>query len=265
MRALGVAPSAALALDEAPRLPGSRRWVIPEQRRPLVPPHPLVAIRELSDPPDAAPALPSASSGSDLPRADDRTLALALQSEHPKAPAVAWLRFSPMVRRILRRSFGPGSDVEDLVQDVFLLLFRRVETLREPSTLSAFVIGITVRVAQAELRRRRVRRWVGLSSGPELVDHRTAVDDPDAREALSRFYALLQQINPRDRMAFVLHHIEGLDVATVGAALGVSVPTVRRCLSRAWHRVVLLAGRDPSLADYVSRLRPTGGFRRDPG
>lgn len=240
----------------APRLPEPRRWVISSVRRESSPSR-LVAIRELSD---TTPA--SLGTGVvDLPKADDPTLALALQREDPRAAAVAWTRLAPMVRRILRRSFGPGADVEDLVQEVFLLLFRRIDTLREPSTLKAFVIGITVRVARTEIRRRRVRRWVGLSSGPELLDTRVAVDDPDSREALARFYAVLQRINTRDRMAFVLHHIEGLDVATVAAALGTSSPTVRRCVARAWKRVVLLAGKDPSLVGYVSQLDRNGGSR----
>lgn len=193
---------------------------------------------------------------------EDAALALALQAEDPKAPAVAWTRFSPMVRRVLRRSFGPGADVEDLVQEVFLLLFRRVSTLREPSTLRAFVIGISVRVVRSEIRRRRVRRWVGLAPVPELLDTRVAVDDPDSREALGRFYQLLQQINARDRMAFVLYHIEGLDMTTVSAALGTSVPTVRRCVARAWKRVVLLAERDATLVGYVSRLQAEGDLGR---
>lgn len=236
-------------------LPEPPEWSIPDRRRQAAPCRHFVAIRELSDaaPEGAKPAVV------DLPQADDATLALALQSEHPKAPAVAWARLSPMVRRILRRSFGPATDVEDLVQEAFLLLFRRIETLREPSTLKAFVIGITVRVARAEIRRRHVRRWVGLAQGSELPDTRVTTDDADSREALARFYALLQRLNARDRLAFVLHHVEGLDVQSVAEALGTSVPTVRRSLARGFRRVVLLASRDASLVNYVVELEGKNG------
>lgn len=238
-------------------LPNWPGWAIPDRRRQAVPSGLSVAIRELSE---VAPA--SAAPGAvDLAHADDATLALALQAEHPKAPAVAWARLSPMVRRILRRSFGPGADVEDLVQETFLLLFRRIESLREPSTLRAFIIGITVRVARAEIRRRRVRRWVGLANGSELPDTRVTVDDPDSREALARFYDVLGRINARDRLVFVLHHVEGLDVQAVADALGTSVPTVRRSLARGFRRVVLLAGRDPSLVAYVTGLDGKKGAR----
>lgn len=196
---------------------------------------------------------------------DDATLALALQNEDPRAHVVAWTWLSPVVRRILRRTLGPGGDVEDLVQEVFLLLFRRIDSLREPATLRAFVMGITVRVARAEIRRRHVRRWIGLSSGPELLDQGAAAVDLDSREALVRFYAVLDRINTRDRTAFVLHHIEGLDLATVATALGTSTPTARRCVARAWKRVVLLAERDPRLVEYLQSKQeggPARGTRR---
>jgi RNA polymerase sigma factor (sigma-70 family) len=78
----------------------------------------------------------------------------------------------------------------------------------------------------------------------------------DAREALARFYKILDRIRPRDRVAFVLRFVEGMGVAEVATAVGVSVPTARRCFTRAWERFTLLAGRDPFLAEYVASLRP---------
>ena len=64
--------------------------------------------------------------------------------------------------RLIRRSLGPQHEVEDIVQDVFLCLFGRLHTLRDPVALRAFVIAITVRTARYEIRRARVRRWVGV-------------------------------------------------------------------------------------------------------
>ncbi|HEY8945683.1 MAG TPA: sigma-70 family RNA polymerase sigma factor [Polyangiaceae bacterium] len=202
--------------------------------------------------PTHAEALPETKPA--LAEADDTSLALALIAGDAFAPRIAWNRFSPMVRGMLRRSFGPASEVEDLVQDVFLSLFRNVSKLRQPATLRAFVIGITVRTLRYELRRRRVRSWIGLSPNPEIGDLRVVHPDTESREALVRFYELLDRINTRDRTAFVLHFVEGMDANEVAVALNTSVPTVRRCLGRAWKRVVLLAERDPALVDYVAKL-----------
>src|SRR4051794_23189325 len=94
---------------------------------------------------------------------DDATLARALIARDPQAPRVLWQRFAPMVFRMLRRSLGPGHDVEDLAQEVFLCVFEKVRGLREPAALKAFVISITVLTTRTELRRLWVRRWVRLS------------------------------------------------------------------------------------------------------
>jgi RNA polymerase sigma-70 factor, ECF subfamily len=201
----------------------------------------------------AAPRLPSPS----LVEADDATLARALMAKDPGAPRVAWGRFAPLIRRILRRSLGPQHEVEDIVQDVFLCLFERVHTLRDPVALKAFVIAIAVRTARYELRRARVRRWVGLSRTSELPDLRVVNADTSSQHALIHFYRTLDRINPRDRTAFVLRFVEGMEAAEVAAALDVSVPTARRCFTRAWERVTFFAQRDPFLVDYLGQLEVT--------
>jgi RNA polymerase sigma-70 factor (ECF subfamily) len=192
-----------------------------------------------------------------LAEADDAALARALIAKQTAAPRVAWSRFSPLVRRILRRSLGPQYDVEDIVQDVFMCLFERVHTLRDPVALKAFVIAITVRTVRYEIRRARVRRWVGLSRTAELPDLRVVHADSTSRHALIHLYRTLDRINARDRTAFVLRFVEGMEASEVAAALEVSVPTARRCFTRAWERVTFFARRDPFLVDYLTTLEVT--------
>ncbi len=211
-----------------------------------------------SKPIPKAPAPPLASI-SDLTSADDATLSRALRDESPNAQRVAWERFSPLVRGIVRRSLGPEFDAEGVVQEVFICLFQRVGTLREPNALRGFIISITVLTVRTtlrtEVRRQRLRRWLGAQQETEPKSLRLVPEDMDAREALARFYQILDRVNPRDRVAFVLRFVEGMGVSEVAGAIGVSVPTVRRCFTRAWERFTLLAGRDPFLAEYVAALR----------
>ncbi|HYP91306.1 MAG TPA: sigma-70 family RNA polymerase sigma factor [Polyangiaceae bacterium] len=208
-------------------------------------------------PSEAPSTAAAAASRAALGEANDATLAVELIAKNRDAPRVAWSRFSPLVRRILRRSLGPQHDVEDIVQDVFLCLFQRVHTLRDPVALKAFVIAITVRTVRYEIRRAKVRRWVGLSRSAELLDLRVVNADTSARHALIHFYRALDRINQRDRTAFVLRFIEGMEAAEVAAALDVSVPTARRCFTRAWERVTFFAKRDPFLVDYLNELEVT--------
>jgi RNA polymerase sigma-70 factor (ECF subfamily) len=183
---------------------------------------------------------------------DDAALARALMGDDPGAPRVAWQRFAPMVHRILKRTLGPTADVEDLVQEVFLCLFDRVKTLREPKALKAFVIAIAAMTVRAELRRRRTRRmfWLEVANSPPPPVH----PDPEGRQALKHFYQILDRLGDQDRTAFVLRFMEEMELTDVASALQTSLSTTKRRLARVWQRVALLADRDPALSHYLSSL-----------
>lgn len=183
---------------------------------------------------------------------EDRAIARALLAREPGAHRAAWERFSPLVRRIVQRFLGPGADTEDAVQDVFVCLFEKAPTLREPAALRAFVMAITVRTAQYHARRRRFRRWVGLSDGETHAALRVVPSNPEPRMALERFYRILDRVNDGDRAAFVLRYIDGLELNEVARVLGTSPPTARRRFTRAYGRVALLASRDPLLTEYLA-------------
>src|SRR5581483_6183160 len=86
----------------------------------------------------------------------DEDLALAASSGDPRAAIAIFRRYVVQVRSKLLRWIG-GHDLDDHVQEVFSRLFEQLPRLRQPSALRSFLIGITLRVACTELRRRR--RW----------------------------------------------------------------------------------------------------------
>lgn len=187
------------------------------------------------------------------PRAlDDGALVQAFLRGEGRASSEIWDRFHPLVRRILFRAVGPGHDVDDLAQEVFLRLYRKLPSLRDPGSLRSFVLAITTRVVQGELRVRWVRRWLGLFDDGEMPERPSDDADLEAREALDRFYRILDRLSPKHRAAFVLRYVEGLELADVADALDVSLATIKRWLPRISKRVFMQAERDPVLAPYLS-------------
>lgn len=188
-----------------------------------------------------------------LPRAGstDAALAIAARDGHPAAAGEIWDRFAALVRGLLRRSLGPDHDVEDHVQEVFLRFFSRLRELREPSAVRSFLVGITLRVSRSELRRRRLRRWLHLTEDGALPDTPAAACDDAAREALARLYRILDGLDDEARLAFVLRHVEGLELTEVAGALEVSLATVKRRLGKVSARVLAQVARDPILSDYL--------------
>jgi RNA polymerase sigma-70 factor (ECF subfamily) len=188
---------------------------------------------------------------------DDAALVVRLQSHQEQAASAAFRRFSPMVRATVRRLLGPSRDEEDVVQEVFLRFFACVRRLREPALLRSFLFGISVRTVRKEIRRRKLRSWLRLSN--EVPGDWPAVaGDPEAREAIRRFYAVLDRLQGESRSLFVVRYLEGKELTEVARVHGMSVSTVQRKLGKAVARVTAMLRQDPALSTYVS-ARTFGG------
>ena len=181
----------------------------------------------------------------------DAQLARLARCRDPRAATLVWDRYAIMVRWVLYRSVGPTHDIEDLVQDTFAGFFRNVGTLRDDSSLRPFLVGIALRTARSALRKRRVRRWLRLSDTGALPEVPTSDGDPRLREAVRRLYAILDELGDRERLAFVLRHADGHELTETAAALGVSLATVKRILSRAEDHVHLRAKQDDLLSAWL--------------
>ncbi len=190
------------------------------------------------------------------PEVDDASLARSAMAGDPAAHTAIWDRYHLLVRRVLCRAMGPANDVEDHVQEVFLRFYRSSALLRDPSALRSFLFGIAMRVAASELRSRRIRSWLRLTPDGVLDEHAAPHADADAREAVKRLYAILDRLDTKSRLAFVLHHVEGLELLDVAAALGVSLATVKRRLSRVSARVWAMAEGDRLLVEYLDASGP---------
>jgi RNA polymerase sigma-70 factor (ECF subfamily) len=186
---------------------------------------------------------------------EDHDLADALAAGEAWAATATWNKHSPMVLRFLHRALGPTSDVEDLTQEVFAGVFSNVRALRNRDALRSFVFSVAVRTLKWELRRRKARRIFQLATFDQLPDHPVAAVDAESRQALRRFYAILDRLGAQERTAFVLRHMEGLKLEEVADALGMSLATVKRRLQRASSFVNRQVERDAALAPYA---RPQG-------
>jgi RNA polymerase sigma-70 factor (ECF subfamily) len=186
-----------------------------------------------------------------LPEKPDADLVAAFLRGDRGAAADVWERCYPMVRRIVFRLTGPRQDVDDVIQEVFLRLFRQLRGLRDPTALRAFVLAISVRVVKGDQRGRWLKRWLGLFQDGEIPERETRNADLEAREAMVALYRILDGLSPRHRAAFVLRQVEGLELAEVSTAIGVSLATVKRWLPRICRRVFSQAKGDPVLAAYL--------------
>jgi RNA polymerase sigma-70 factor, ECF subfamily len=188
----------------------------------------------------------------------DAELVSALRADDPGAPAILWARCSPAVGRLLAKALGPCLEIEDLTQEVFLRVFARLPSLREPSALKAFVLSVAANVLKWELRRRWVSRRVRLSISGTLPDIEGTSDDAEARQALRRCYRIFESLTAKERLAFVLRYMEGMTIDEVAATLVVSVSTAKRWVGSGAKKVADRVSRDPDLRSFFASPREEG-------
>lgn len=180
----------------------------------------------------------------------DSVLVRAACAGDPRAPGIIWRRYGGRVRGKLLRWMGPH-DLDDHSQDVFVRLFEQLPRLRDVGALHGFLIGITLRIACGELRRRRRSRMRLTTTGDLPEPPATIEDDGPAREALWRFESIVAQLAPSSKRVFVLRYVEKLELTDVAAAMSISVATAKRHLARAAVTVAAMVRREPALAAYL--------------
>jgi RNA polymerase sigma-70 factor (ECF subfamily) len=181
----------------------------------------------------------------------DSELGTALIRGEPAAAHLVWKRYAPMVRRIIKRTLGPGYEVDDYAQDAFLRFFTMVPSLQEPKALRSFLVSVTTNVVRDALKYRWVRRIMQPLS-TDVWETAAPGDDPSEREALHRCYKILDRLSADDRTAYVLRFVEEMDLAEVADALGCSLATVKRRLSAIHKRIFKMVERDPALVEYLT-------------
>ena len=159
------------------------------------------------------------------------------------------------VHHTLYRILGANRDLEDLLQDAFLEIFRALPSFRGDSSLGRWCQTIATRTAYLAISRRKPA-----SVDLELVEDVVDSGDPDAarvahaRQAARRLYAALDKLDPKHRIAFALAVIDGLSLAEVADMTDSSVVAVKTRVWRARRELMKRASKDPILSGYLTDL-----------
>jgi RNA polymerase sigma-70 factor (ECF subfamily) len=141
---------------------------------------------------------------------------------------------SARVYRLAYRLAGNQHDAEDITQDVFIRVFRSLESYT-PGTFEGWLHRITTNLFLDLVRRRARIRFDGL---PDDAGDRLAGREPTPDQAYDDMHldadvqAALAALAPDFRAAVVLCDIEGLSYEEIAATLGIKLGTVRSRIHR---------------------------------
>lgn len=184
----------------------------------------------------------------------------------PSALTAIYRAHSTYVWRVLRHCGVPDADLDDAVQETFLVVFRRLPEFRGSASLRTWIYAVAVRVAST--RRRSQRREAARREKAGAQMHGGSAVDPEdelARtEAAELVDRLLDELDPAKRTVFVLAEIEGVKVPEISKILGVNPRTVHSRLRLARERFGTALRRVRAREEgnqRVSRLRPRAVLR----
>lgn len=153
-------------------------------------------------------------------------------------------RHKTAVFRTLARLLGPGSDLEDLAQEVFLRLFRGLADFRGEAKLSTWLYRIILNVANDELRRRRQgRQMVSIDEPEARWEDQLPHPAPDPGETLDRhrfqesLRASMEDLNLRDRAVLTLYYQQERSYQEISDILELPMGTVKAQLHRAKQKL----------------------------
>jgi RNA polymerase sigma-70 factor (ECF subfamily) len=135
--------------------------------------------------------------------------------------------FNAHARYLWRALIGLGvaeREADDAVQEVFLVLYRRLAEI-DPTTVRSWLYAVCVRVASDHRRRSRARREVPSDQLPEQPVLQTPFEGTAALHLQRDLLATLEELDESKRAAFVLYEIEELTLREVAEALGCPLQT----------------------------------------
>ena len=152
-----------------------------------------------------------------------------------------YARYAPYVAAIATRVLGRQAEVEDVVQEVFALAVGGLRRREDHREIKSWLATVTVRRSVQQLRLRSFWSVFDLADEPSyelLADG----SDSQERELVADVYRALDRLPPRQRVPWVLRHVEGQSLEQVAALCSCSLATVKRRISAAHDRIRKLMG-----------------------
>ncbi len=204
----------------------------------------------------AAPAIPFARIASTAARpqqavSEESDLISRAAKGDTAAFRALYQRHRSDVARLVYRMLSGSADVDDVVQEVFVQVFRSLKDFRGQSKFSTWVHRVAVNVVLMHRRAARSRPTYTEELPPEHTPDADVVlpdEDADRRARVRVFAQLLEKLAEKKRTVFILHEIEGISPQEIATIVGAPVLTVRTRLFYARRELEQLMADEPALA-----------------
>lgn len=179
---------------------------------------------------------------------DDRDVVARCRRGDLSAYEELYRRHSRRLYNVAYRMTGNAADADDLLQEIFLQVYRRLETFRGDAALGTWLYRLAVNCCLDHVRSKAGRQQKATAFIEDLDAFTPAAAGswrPDTVLDRMELERAIDQLPPSYRAAFVLHDVEGREHHEVGEMLGVAVGTSKSLVHKARRRLrSLLRGAD---------------------
>ena len=188
-------------------------------------------------------------SGSLPALSDEATLIKRCRAGERAAEEEFFARYRRQIAANLYRVLNDNRELDDLVQEVFVIAFRGLDRFRGDAKLSTWLYRICVNVALGRIRKKTRKPPPLLMSEPVGDRVELSPETPEQslqrRRTRERVHRILNTLSPKKRIVLFLHEIEGLDLQEISYIVEANPVTVRTRLHYArkdfYKKVVELA------------------------
>jgi RNA polymerase sigma-70 factor (ECF subfamily) len=158
-----------------------------------------------------------------------------LADEQALTSAELFRRHAPFVAKFIIRMGVSRADLDDLMQEVFLVAHRAGGYVPGPAKPTTYLASIAFRLVHTERRKRRVRAFV--EPDGDHVERAAGTGTPEEtalhRERLRQLQRALDALDDDKRAVFVLAELQGESVVSIAAGLGIPTDTAHSRLRAA--------------------------------
>ena len=187
----------------------------------------------------------------DVPAATDHALAQSAAKGDMSAFEELYRRHHRRVYSLCLRMTQNVSEAEDLAQEAFVQLFRKIGSFRGESAFTTWLHRLTVNQVLMHFRKRSVRDEKTTEEGETPDQAVMGTENPDRMPVVDRIALdnAIAQLPPGYRTVFVLHDVEGYEHEEIGRILGCAVGTSKSQLHKARMKLRNLLRRKNSAED----------------
>jgi len=171
----------------------------------------------------------------------DEELIAEFQRDNEAAFTLLVERYKNRLTNFTFRYVGDWDECNDVVQETFVRVFRSRHSYKPVAKFSTWLYTIATNLAKTRLRRRRIRRFVSLSSShPDEPEPLFDIPDEDARADRllessmkeERIQKALASLSDKYREVIVLRDVQELSYEEIASISGLNIGTVKSRINR---------------------------------